>query len=86
MTGTRTERQKLARRSRSWRENSVNAATNYALSAAITSSVILARVMGADGGMSMSVMDIVRLLFLAIETPLLVVLIVYIIKIERLRK
>ena len=34
----------------------------------------------------MSAMDIVRLLFLAIETPLLLTLIVYIIKIERLRK
>ena len=34
----------------------------------------------------MSIMDIVRLLFLAIETPLLIVLIVYLIKIERLRK
>ena len=33
----------------------------------------------------MSVMDIVRLLFLIIETPLLIALIVYIIKIERLR-
>ena len=36
--------------------------------------------------MSMSIMDIVRLLFLMIETPLLIALIVYIIKIERLRK
>ena len=34
----------------------------------------------------MSIMDIVRLLFLIIETPLLIVLIVYFIKIERLRK
>ena len=31
----------------------------------------------------MSIMDIVRLLFLAIETPLLIALIVYFIKIER---
>lgn len=36
--------------------------------------------------MSMGFMDIVRLIFLAIETPLLIVLIVYLIKIERLRK
>jgi len=34
----------------------------------------------------MSIMDIVRLLFLVIETPLLIVIIVYLIKIERLRK
>ena len=34
----------------------------------------------------MSAMDIMRLLFLAIEMPLLIVLIVYLIKIERLRK
>ena len=34
----------------------------------------------------MGIMDIVRLLFLIIETPLLIALIVYIIKIERLRK
>ena len=34
----------------------------------------------------MSIMDIVRLLFLIIETPLLITIIVYIIKIERLRK
>ena len=34
----------------------------------------------------MSIMDIVRLLFLAIETPLLIALIVYLIKIERLWK
>lgn len=31
----------------------------------------------------MNLMNIVRLLFLAIETPLLIVLIVYLIKIER---
>ena len=31
-------------------------------------------------------MDIVRLLFIVIETPLLIVLIVYLIKIGRLRK
>ena len=34
----------------------------------------------------MSIMDIVRLLFLIVEAPLLIALIVYIIKIERLRK
>ena len=34
----------------------------------------------------MSIMEIVRLLFIVIETPLLIVLIVYLIKIERLRK
>ena len=34
----------------------------------------------------MSIMDIVRLIFFAIETPLLIALIVYLIKIERLRK
>ena len=34
----------------------------------------------------MSIMDIVRLLFLIIETILFIVLIVYLIKIERLRK
>lgn len=34
----------------------------------------------------MRFMDVVRLLFLVIETPLLIALIVYLIKIERLRK
>ena len=34
----------------------------------------------------MSIMDIVRLIFLTIETPLLIALIVYLIKIERSRK